>query len=73
MSSGRIVVRPMHDRRSSAIVHHLAADLDAVAGLRGTLRGDVNVVDDFHRSGGAAHVERFVHAVCAGTVEISRR
>ena len=47
MSAGRVVVRPVNDRRTTGIVNHFAADFDPIAGLRGTPRSDVDVVDYF--------------------------
>ena len=68
-----IVMRPMHDRWAPWVVHHLAADLDAVAGAHRAPWRNRDVVDDLDRSGGAARVECLVHAVGARTVEVTRR
>lgn len=50
MVSG-IVMRPVDERRPAAIVHHLAADLDAIAGLHRTSRRDADVVHDLDTAG----------------------
>ena len=65
----RIVMRPMDDRQTSGIVHHLAADLDRIAGSDGATRCDPDVIDDFDSSGAALNVERFVYRARARTEE----
>ena len=71
MAVPRIVMRPMHDRQPPRIVHHLTADLDAIARAYRTARRDGDVVDDFDRPGGAAGTERLVHAMGARPVKIA--
>lgn len=68
MVSG-IVMRPVDERRPAAIVHHLAADLDAIAGLHRTSRRDADVVHDLDTAGAGLHVEGLVHRVRARSIE----
>ena len=73
MAPGRIVMRPMDERKAAGIVHHLAANLDAVAHRNRAARCDIHVVDDFQRSGVGNDVEGFVPAVRARAVKEMRR
>ena len=43
-------MRPVDDRQTARIVHHLAAHLDAIAGAHGAARRDADVVDDLEPS-----------------------
>ena len=73
VTMSRIVVRPMYDRPSSGIVHHLTANLNAVAGRNRAARRDADVVHDLDAAGTALNVECFVHSVCPRSVEEARR
>ena len=55
-SSPGIVVGPVDNRQSPRIVHHLAADFNAVADINGTARRDADVIDDLQFSGTALHL-----------------
>jgi len=68
-----IVVRPVHDRRSPRVVHHLAANLDTVAETDGAARRDADVIDDLHSARGALYFERFMHGVRARSIKEARR
>lgn len=68
-----IVMRPVYDRRPSAIVNHFAADFDAVTDLHRASGRDIDVVYHFEGSGGAHCVERLVRSVAVRTVEKMRR
>ena len=64
MPPRRIPVRPMHDRFGTvAVVNHLAANLDAVAGMHRDARREPDVVDDLDRACDGACIERFVFAL----------
>ena len=54
-------------------MHHLSADLDAIARLNRAARREADVVNNFEPPGTTLHVERFVHSVGARTVEEARR
>jgi hypothetical protein len=73
MAAVRIVMRPVHYRQTSRIVHHFSADVNPVAdGYRATRR-DRNVIDDFDGAGRRAGVEGFVHRVRSTSKEKVRR
>lgn len=64
-----IVMRPVQDRRSAAIVNHLAANFDAIARRNGHAWRDVDVVDDLHRPSRGRERELFVFASRVRTEE----
>lgn len=68
MVSG-IVMRPVDDRRAAAVVHHLATDLDAIAGLHRAARRDADVVHDLDAACAGLYVEGLVRRVRARPVE----
>jgi peptidoglycan/xylan/chitin deacetylase (PgdA/CDA1 family) len=73
MKVRRVVMGPVDDRQAAGIVHHLSADLDAIADSHRTARSDADVVDDLDGAGRAAHVEGLVHGVRPRSIEEARR
>ena len=66
-------MRPVHDGNAPRIVHHFAANLNAIAGLHRDSRRYRDVVDDFHAPGRGLRVEGFMFAVSALAEEEVRR
>lgn len=62
----------MHDRGLAAVVHHLAADFDAIPHANGTTRRDIDVIDDLDRSGNRSGIERFVRVARPRAVKEAR-